>query len=527
MSNVVTVKPNYRPNRKQILLHNAPVSYDDIWIILFGGARGAGKSAGILADAFMFCQTYPGAKCCILRETLDAVKQSFLDKLPTLFPQEVNGIKLYEYKEKSSSWYPSRSIIFPNGSYITLQRVANYTEAQQKQGWEFHYLAIDEVTKQEKRTVDYLLTCVRSAQKLNPYTGKQIRIPTKVVFGCNPGGIGHKWVKENFIDPTVVKYDEHYTPIQTKDIVQYVDDPRDPDKKIKRFIRFIPASYKDNPFLNSSYVANLQSLSEHKKQMDMYGNWNVVAGKMFDLKDEQKVEPRYVKEDLDKLEGHIEIFISIDWGYKPSYHAAQWHAVLPDHRVITFKEMYGQELVFEDFVKEIARQSEGMYISATCLPHDMFRNGDRYRDNTGKIIGETKSDVFEYYGLSPVAVESGKGKVQMRMDKIFSAMELKNDDGVYKFRISKSCENLIEELDNAVHDDNDPTQMAKSCRDHAIDAYGLFLVYYSDDIEPIGFESVIVDNRSYIQKLLDDDEKKLEEEEADNYLINFDDYYDF
>ena len=103
----------------------------------------------------------------------------------------------------------------------------------------------------------------------------------------------------------------------------------------------------------------------------------------------------------------------------------------------------------------------------------------------------------------------------------------KNEDGIYKFRISKSCENLIEELDNAVHDDNDPTQMAKSCRDHAIDAYGLFLVYYSDDIEPIGFESLTVDNRSYIQKLLDDDEKKLEEEEADNYLINFDDYYDF
>ena len=43
---VVTVKPNYKPNKKQILLHNAPVSYDDIWIILFGGARGSGKSAG-------------------------------------------------------------------------------------------------------------------------------------------------------------------------------------------------------------------------------------------------------------------------------------------------------------------------------------------------------------------------------------------------------------------------------------------------------------------------------------------------
>jgi hypothetical protein len=69
--------------------------------------------------------------------------------------------------------------------------------------------------------------------------------------------------------------------------------------------------------------------------------------------------------------------------------------------------------------------------------------------------------------------------------------------------------------------------MAKACRDHAIDAYGLFLVYYSDDIEPLGFESVYVDNRSYIQKLLEEDERRLEEEEADNYLVNVDDSYDF
>lgn len=134
MSQVAEIVPNYRPNPKQVLLHNAPVSYDDVWIILYGGVRGGGKSAGILADAFFFCQTYPGAKCCIIRENLDAVKQSFLDKLPTLFPQYVSGIKIYDYREKSTSFYPSRCIIFPNGSYITLQRVADYKEALAKQG---------------------------------------------------------------------------------------------------------------------------------------------------------------------------------------------------------------------------------------------------------------------------------------------------------------------------------------------------------------------------------------------------------
>lgn len=526
MAQNIVVTPNYKPNPKQVLLHNAPVSYDDIWIICYGGARGAGKSAGILADAFLFAQAYPGAKCCILRESLDAVKQSFLDKLPSLFPQEVQGIKLYDYKEKSSSWYPSRSIVFPNGSYITLQRVADYKEARAKQGWEFHYLAIDEVTKQEERTVNYLLTCVRSASTVNKYTGKQLRIPTKVVFGCNPGGIGHKWVKERFIDTTVIKYDEHNTPIQTRDHVELVENPHKEGSYIRRFIRFIPATYRDNPFLNEAYVANLMQLPEHQKQLDMYGNWNVVAGKYFDLKEDQVVSPGLVADDLRDLDGHVEVFISIDWGYKPSYHSAHWYAVMPDHRVVVFKELYGQDLVFEDFVKTIAEMSKDMTISATCLPHDMFRHGDRYRDDSGRIIGETKADVFDSYGLCPLPVESGKGKVMMRYDKIHSAMTLKNDDGVYKFRISSACENLIEELNTAVHDDIDPTKLASKCRDHAIDDFGLFLVYYSDDIEPLGFESLVKDNRSYLQRLLDEDEERLEEQEEDNYSIGLDSFYD-
>lgn len=522
---VLKVVPNYKPHAKQILLHNAPVSYEDLWIILYGGARGGGKSAGILADAFMFAQSYPGAKCCILRESLDAVKQSFLDKLPTLFPQTQNGVKLYDYREKSTSWYPSRTILFPNGSYITLQRVANYQEAKAKQGWEFHYLAIDEVTKQEERTVNYLLTCVRSAEVINQYTGKPIRIPTKVVFGCNPGGIGHAWVKERFILPCTIKYGEHHEPVQTKDFIEEIPDPHDKNKKIKRHVRFIPASSKDNPYLNDSYVGTLNEQPEHMRQMDLFGCWDVVAGKMFDLKEEQKCTPFMAKELLEKNKGHIEIYISIDWGYKPSYHSAHWYAVLPDHRVLVFKEMYGQDLIFEDFVKEIAAKSEDMYISGTCLPHDMFRGGDRYRDDNGRIIGETKSDVFDTYGLSSMGIASGKGKVQMRFDKIHSATKLKSSDGTYKFMISRSCPMLIEEMEQAVYDEIDPTQIARGCRDHAIDDFGLFLVFYSDDIEPLGFDELIQDNRGYLQRILEEDERMLEEAEADETYINsYDDF---
>ena len=478
------------------------------------------NSAGILMDAFFFATTYPGAKCAIFRERLDAVKQSFLDKLPTLIPEKAKGVTLYEYKEKGST-YPSRSIVLPNGSYITLQRASSYAEALCYRGYEFHYLAIDEATLLEERALDFLLTCVRSAKVFNKYTGKLLSIPTKIVYGCNPGGISHKYIKEKYIDTTVTKYDPiTRTPLETKDHVEYITNPLDPSRKIKRNIRFIPATYKDNPYLAPSYVANLLAQPQHLIERDLHGNWDVVAGRMFNLTEDQKIDSRVAMSAFNYNSPRVDVYISIDWGYKPSYHTAQWWAVMDDKRAICFKEIYGQELIFEDFVAEIVEQSKNMTISATLLPHDLFRHGDRYKDNAGRIIGETKADVFEHYGLCPIGVESGKGKVEMRFDKIHSAMEIKQPDDVYKFRIAKSCENLIEELENAVYSDTEVGVIAKACKDHAIDAFGLFLIFYSDDICPIELEQKQVDNRGRIQRLIEEEEKQLEEnEENENFAI--------
>jgi hypothetical protein len=155
----------------------------------------------------------------------------------------------------------------------------------------------------------------------------------------------------------------------------------------------------------------------------------------------------------------------------------------------------------------------------------MFRHGDRYRSDDGRIIGETKSDVFEFHGLNPVGVESGKGKVQMRYDKVHSATELKNPDGVYKFRFSRNCVNLLDELNEAVYDEFKVGEIAASCRDHAIDDFGLFLVFYSDDICPIGYDAIVADNRTKLQRMLDEEEEtldQLDEEEQISIAEGFD-----
>lgn len=512
-------EPIYQPHAKQMMLHNAPSGdNDNLSLILYGGQRAGGKSAGLLADAFFFALAYPGAKICIIRESLDAVKSSFLDKLGTLFPEKTtDGQRIYTYREKSSSMKAplSRSVIFENGSYITFQRVANYAEAIAKQGWEFHYVIVDEVTKQEERTFDYLLSTVRSARVYNPHSGRYIHIPTRVACGCNPGGIGHKWVKERFIDPTVVEKstDGHNTPIKTKDAKEIIQIPdrnnAGKSKDIGINFRFIPASWKDNPFINDSYVANLMKLPEHKKEMDLYGNWDVVAGRMFRYTDKSYIDDFEAYNMIKKY--NPDIYISIDWGYKPSYHSAGWYAVFPDKSVIRFKEMYGQELIFEDFVKEIKDRSRNFHITATCLPHDLFRSGDKYRADDGKVIGEMKSDVFDHYGLNPIGVTSGKGTVSMRYDKIHSASEIEMPDGRKKFRLTYGgCESLTEELDNAVTSEINPEKMAKSCKDHAIDDFGLFLTFYSEDISPIGIEDLeVIDTRGKWQRRIEDYEDRL------------------
>jgi hypothetical protein len=156
----------------------------------------------------------------------------------------------------------------------------------------------------------------------------------------------------------------------------------------------------------------------------------------------------------------------------------------------------------------------------------MFRHGDRYRDASGQIIGETKSDVFAAADLNPISVASGQGKVQLRYDKIHSALAKVDDDGEFRFLISSSCPNLIDELEHAVHSDIIPGMLAKGTRDHAIDDFGLFLIYYSEDIDPLTPEAPTIDNRSYLQRILEEDERKLEEDEEDDFYIAQDNYYD-
>jgi hypothetical protein len=78
-------------------------------------------------------------------------------------------------------------------------------------------------------------------------------------YTCNPGGVGHAWVKRLFIDR------------------RYRGSERSEDYV------FIPARVTDNPVLmrDKSYVITLENLPEPLRRAHLDGDWDVLAGQYF------------------------------------------------------------------------------------------------------------------------------------------------------------------------------------------------------------------------------------------------------
>ena len=88
----------------------------------------------------------------------------------------------------------------------------------------------------------------------------QEKFPPRMYFTCNPGGVGHAWVKRLFVDK---EYRNKENPANYE---------------------FVPSTVYDNEFLmvnNPEYVENLENLPEMRKRAMLYGDWDAFEGQYF------------------------------------------------------------------------------------------------------------------------------------------------------------------------------------------------------------------------------------------------------
>ncbi|MBO5306307.1 MAG: phage terminase large subunit [Clostridia bacterium] len=228
-----TVKIGGVPNPKQAEFFASGAKFT-----AYGGARGGGKSWALRRKLVAICLRYAGARCLLVRRSYDELKSNHL----AAFLNEYGSFLEYREAEKT--------IFFPNGSRIIFGFCASDRDILRYQGQEYDVIAIDEATQLSEERFQIFKACLRG---VNP-------CPKRMYLTCNPGGIGHAWVKRLFVDR---EYREG-------------ENPKD--------YAFIRALVSDNAYLlerDPEYKKQLEGLPTKLREAWLYGRWDVFEGQFF------------------------------------------------------------------------------------------------------------------------------------------------------------------------------------------------------------------------------------------------------
>ncbi len=235
--------------------------------VAYGGARGGGKSWALRRKLIAMCLRFEGIRCLLIRRSLGELKANHV--LP--FLREYGAFLSYSASDSA--------LTLQNGSRIDLGYCDSDRDVLRYQGQEYDVIAIDEATQLSEYRFSVLKACLRG---VNPF-------PRRMYLTCNPGGIGHAWVKRLFVDRKF----------------RVGEDPKD--------YEFIPAKVFDNEVLLRSdpdYVRSLESLPERLRDAWLHGRWDVFEGQFFPEFDtaHHVLSPHRIPADL-------KYFAALDYGF--------------------------------------------------------------------------------------------------------------------------------------------------------------------------------------------------------------------
>lgn len=402
-------------NPKQKIFCQARCRY-----VAYGGARGGGKSHVLRIKAIGGALHYSGIRILIVRREYPELEQTLILPIRSMIPSEVatyNGTM--------------RCMFFANGSIIKFGHYGSGDDIEY-QGQEYDWIFMDEATQFTESQFRTLGACLRGATK----------IPRRMYLTCNPGGVGHAWVKRLFVTKAY----------------RMGEDPKD--------YCFIQATVDDNPQLlagSPEYKQMLDLLPEDIRRAHRYGDWDALAGTYFPefRGDTHVIEP------LARIPAEWKIYRAFDYGL--DMFACLWIAVDFEGRCHVYREVQQSGLIVSEAAAlMLALTPPDERVEFTIAPPDMW--------NRQKDSGKTMAELFARCGVGIVKADNNRVQGWMAVKEMLKPMKEPGDKP--GLLVSRECVGLVENIKLIQHDPKKPSDCATEPHEitHICDALRYFCV---------------------------------------------------
>lgn len=425
-------------NPKQIEFFNSKTKFT-----CYGGAKGGGKSHAIIRLAITYCINYPGIRVLIIRAHYPELSQNLIEPTLALLPPEIcsyNGT--------------THVLTIDTGDKKSVIRFGHWSGMESEneyQGQSHDIIFMDEATQFSERTFRHLAGCLRGDNDF----------PKRFYLTCNPGGVGHFWVKRLFIDRKFKVDKDH--PEKSEKPEQY---------------SFIFAKAEDNVIMlqrNPDYLSDISMMANSDAMR--YGDWNILGGCYFDNFDEKlhMVKPFNIPK-------HWQMYRSFDYGL--DMFACFWWAIDEDGRAWCIRSYEQEGLNIQDAAREALHHTlRSEKITITFAPPDMW--------NRQKESGKTMAEIFSNYGLPIVRADNNRVQGHMIMRSMLEPIPLKDPwvielyGGAEKapkklpaLMFFNTCAGAAEDIQSIQHDENNPNDCAKDPHDitHCVDGVRYFCI---------------------------------------------------
>lgn len=412
--------------------------------VFFGGARGGGKTDGMLGEWASHADLYGKHAIGLM------VRRTRTELIETIERSKQLYSPLgWKFNEQDKMW---RS---PADSRLRFAYLERDQDAEGYQGHNYTRLYIEEIGNfPSPKPIMKLMATLRSGAG----------VPVGFRATGNPGGPGHMWVRERYIDPAP----RGYRIIKSSYVSPFTGDTVERDRV------FIPSKVTDNRFLGAEYIAQLQMAgSAELVRAWLEGDWSAIEGAFFDKWSFRNVvEPFEIPDDWLR-------FRSADWGYAAPFSVGWWavagddHGNIPRGSLIRYREWYGSNgtpneglrLTAEEVGSGIAVREAGEKVRYGVLDPAAFNQdgGPSIGERINKVLHSASRVGFHKADNTRVGKRgalSGWDQVRARIG---------GDDRGPRLFVFDTCKDFIRTIPVLQHDPDRQEDLDTESEDHVAD----------------------------------------------------------